>query len=119
MKYLIDTHVCLWSVAEMHKLTQRVVEILEDADNEILYSQISLLEIAIKFQVGKLSHFDISLENFNDTLQQKEFTLLALMENHLFAYFDSTHFSNEHRDPFDRCLLAIAEVEQGLSLQKM
>lgn len=54
MRYLIDTHVCLWAVAEKHKLSARVKEILENPENEILYSQVNLLEIAIKFQVGRL-----------------------------------------------------------------
>lgn len=47
MRYLIDTHVCLWAVAEKHKLSARVKEILENPENEILYSQVNLLEIAI------------------------------------------------------------------------
>lgn len=47
MRFLIDTHVCLWEVAEKHKLSARVKEILENPENEILYSQVNLLEIAI------------------------------------------------------------------------
>lgn len=35
MRYLIDTHVCLWAVAEKHKLSVRVKEILENPENEI------------------------------------------------------------------------------------
>jgi PIN domain nuclease of toxin-antitoxin system len=38
MRYLIDTHVCLWAVAEKHKLSAHVKEILENPENEILYS---------------------------------------------------------------------------------
>ena len=53
MRYLIDTHICLWAVAEKHKLSALVKEILENPENEILFSQVSLLEIAIKFQGGK------------------------------------------------------------------
>lgn len=112
MRYLIDTHVCLWSVAEIHKLSGRVKEILENPENEILYSQVSLLEIAIKFQVGKLPDFKVSLDKFNDFLQQKDFTTLPLSDNHLFAYFSCDFFNDNHRDPFDRCLVAIAYFEQ-------
>ena len=112
MRYLIDTHVCLWAVAEKHKLSARVKEILENPENEILYSQVSLLEIAIKFQVGKLPDFKVSLDKFNDFLQQKGFTMLPLEDKHLFAYFNCSFFTDQHRDPFDRCLVAIADCEQ-------
>lgn len=118
MKYLIDTHVCLWSVAETQKLSPRVKDILEDANNEILYSQISLLEIAIKFQTGKLPHFDVSLTAFNNILQHKGFALLSLTNEHLFAYFNNTYFSDEHRDPFDRGLIAIADAESVAFIKK-
>jgi PIN domain nuclease of toxin-antitoxin system len=60
-KFLIDTHVCLWAVAETDKLSIHVKEILQNPENVILFSQISLLEIAIKFQTGKLPHFNVTL----------------------------------------------------------
>jgi PIN domain nuclease of toxin-antitoxin system len=112
MRYLIDTHVCLWAFAEKQKLSTRVKEILENFENEILYSQLSLLEIAIKFRVGKLPGFKLSLEQFNDFLQEKGFTHLPLEDKHLFAYFNCNFFSEEHRDPFDWCLVAIADTLQ-------
>ena len=112
MRYLIDTHVCLWAVAEKHKLSAGVKEILENPENEILYSQVSLLEIAIKFQVGKLPDFKVTLEVFNNFLQQKGFTIMPLSDKHLFAYFNCSFFTDQHRDPFDRCLVAIADSEQ-------
>lgn len=105
MKYLIDTHVCLWAVAEKQKLSAHVEAILENPEIEILYSQVSLLEIAIKFQAGKLPDFEVTLEILNDTLQQKGFTILPLTNKHLSAYFNCNFFSEEHRDPFDRCLI--------------
>lgn len=112
MKYLIDTHICLWAVAETKKLSPRVKNILEDPQIEILYGQVSLLEIAIKFQVGKLPDFKVTLEIFDDFLKQKSFTLLPLTDSHLFAYFNCSFFKDQHRDPFDRCLVAIADYEQ-------
>lgn len=112
MRYFIDTHVCLWAVAEKHKLSARVKEVLENPENEILYSQVSLLEIAIKFQVGKLPDFKVPLETFNNFLQQKGFVVLPLSDQHFFAYFSCSFFTEQHRDPFDRCLVAIADCEQ-------
>ena len=112
MRYLIDTHVCLWAVADKHKLSAHVKEILENPENEILYSQVSLLEIAIKSQVGKLPDFKITLEEFNNFLLQKSFANLPLSDKHLFAYFNCSFFTDQHRDPFDRCLVAISDSKQ-------
>ena len=112
MKYLIDTHVCMWAVAESHKLSLKAKEILEYPENEILYSQVSLFEIAIKFKTGKLPDFNITLEEFNATLQQKGFTFQPLINEHLFSYFNAGFFSDLHKDPFDRCLAAIAYFEE-------
>lgn len=112
MKYLIDTHVCLWAVAEKQKLSNHVTNIPEDPIIEIFYSQVSLMEIAIKFKVGKLPDFEVSLNTFNDTLQQKGFKMMPVTISQLSAYFNCNFFSDHHRDPFDRCLLAIAYCEQ-------
>ena len=112
MKYLIDTHVCLWAVAESYKLSPAVKDVLENPGNEILYSQISLFEIAIKFKTGKLPDFKITLEEFNTVLQKKGFTLQPLTNEHLFSYFTANYFSDLHKDPFDRCLAAIASSEK-------
>ena len=118
MKYLIDTHVCLWAVAENNKLSSTVIEILENPENEIIYSQISLFEIAIKYKTGRLSDFKITLEEFNIVLQQKGFTFQHLTNEHLFSYFTANFFSDLHKDPFDRCLAAIVDYEKILFITK-
>jgi PIN domain nuclease of toxin-antitoxin system len=112
MKYLIDTHVCLWAAAESHKLSSTVKDILESPEHVIFYSQVSLFEIAIKFKTGKLPDFKITLEEFNTVLQQKSFTFQLLTNEHLFTYFNADFFSEVHKDPFDRCLAAIAYLEK-------
>ena len=111
MRFLIDTHVCLWAVAEKHKLSGRSREALEDLKNEIYFSQVSLLEIAIKFQTGKLANFNVSLPVFNDALLKMGFILLPIKNDHLYTYFSTNLFSENHRDPFDRYLLATAAYE--------
>jgi PIN domain nuclease of toxin-antitoxin system len=53
MKYLLDTHVCLWAVSDKRKLSSVARKILEDIEADILVNQISLWEIAIKYRLGK------------------------------------------------------------------
>jgi PIN domain nuclease of toxin-antitoxin system len=59
-----------------------------------------------------LSGFAISLEQFSNFLTEKGFSNLALSDKHLFAYFNCNFFTDQHRDPFDRCLVAISYSEQ-------
>lgn len=91
---------------------------MEDTGNEILCSQISLFEIAIKRQAGKFDEFTISLDEFYNTLVNKGFSFLPLHNAHLSAYFNAGIFKDAHRDPFDRCLLAIAMIENAAIITK-
>ncbi len=53
MKYLLDTHVLLWAVTDDVKLSQKARRIIEDLDNELLFSAASIWEIAIKSTLGR------------------------------------------------------------------
>ncbi len=55
MKYLIDTHVLLWSLFDTSKLSKKVYGILLDIENEIYVSNITFWEISLKYGIGKLS----------------------------------------------------------------
>ena len=63
MKYLIDTHIFIWSVLNSSKLPSNIKNIIEDYSNEIIVSAITFWEISIKTQLGKFDfgNFDISL----------------------------------------------------------
>ena len=54
MKVLIDTHYLLWMFMDTSKISKKVKEVLTSVDNEIYYSQVSLLEISIKYSIGNL-----------------------------------------------------------------
>lgn len=75
MIYLVDTHILLWYLKGEKKLAENIKETIENSDNRILVSKVSLWEIAIKVNIGKLelhSDFD-TLENL---LVKNEFELL-------------------------------------------
>ena len=103
MRYLIDTQIIIWAVSYPEKLSINVKTILES--NIILVSPISLLEIAIKQKIGKLPEFDLPIETLSYRLELDGFNLLALQTRHISAY-DSIPLFADHRDPFDRILLA-------------
>ena len=53
-RFLLDTHVVLWALAEPAKLARPARTVIEDARNEVLVSVVSAWEIAIKRALGKL-----------------------------------------------------------------
>ena len=110
MIYLIDTQILIWYQLNSEKLNSEICALLKDADNTIYVSAISLFEIAIKQKIGRLPGLDMSIANLSDLIIQDGFTLLELKTAHIAAYADIPLMS-EHRDPFDRLLLATAFCE--------
>lgn len=113
MKYLVDTHICLWAISNRGKLSSAAEKVLEDTEADILVSQISLWEIAIKYRLGKFPEFDSTLNEFTEAIVKSGFSILSLKNEHLLAYFDYPHFTDNHKDPFDRLLLVTADVEKA------
>jgi PIN domain nuclease of toxin-antitoxin system len=111
MRYLIDTHVCLWIIGDKNKLSAKVKAILEKEGNRFYLSQISLLEIAIKLQTGKLVEVSIPLSKFIDKIYATGFEIMPFKDEHIVAY-STFDFPAEHRDPFDRYLAATAYFEE-------
>ena len=118
MKYLLDTHVCLWAVSDKSRLSSSASKVIKDTNVEILVSQISLWEIAIKYRLGKFPEFNASLKEFIKTITDTGFTLLTLKNEHLISYFNYPHFVEDHKDPFDRLLLVTADVEKAAFITK-
>lgn len=53
MKYLLDTHILLWSVEDNPKLSKSARAIIENSDNTLLFSVVSIWEVAIKIGTNK------------------------------------------------------------------
>ena len=110
MQYLLDTQVLIWSLEDNPMLKPSLKSIIENPDNTILVSQFSLMEISIKLKLGKLPDFIVSIEYITNQLLSDGFTILPVLNNHIFSY-QSIPFFEDHRDPFDRFLLATALSE--------
>lgn len=110
-KYLLDTHCLLWFQENNKDIPEKVMDVLKNTENEIYFSQISLFEIAIKQKVGKLPDFKVSLSDIHEQAVSDLFTFLPLLNQHLFQYQNVPLLEN-HRDPFDRLLIATAIEEK-------
>ena len=112
MNFLIDTHVFLWMAAEPEKLSVKAEEYIMNADNALYLSIVSLWEMQIKTQLGKLA-LDVSLDELWHKQQtQSDILLLLTKEEHV---WELGNLPQLHSDPFDRLLNAQSRYE-GMAL---
>lgn len=111
MRLLLDTHALLWYALNDPKLSANAISLIRDPQNEILMSPASYWEIAIKLSIGKLQ-LHRPYEDFIDVcINQYGFAILSIEPAHT-ARLITLPFPPNHKDPFDRLLVAQANVEQ-------
>lgn len=108
MRFLLDTHTLLWSFNGSSSLSQKARLLIEDGRNEILVSAASAWEIATKVRLGKLPAGEELVSDFAAYLANLSFTTLPISLDHAVR---AGHLPGEHRDPFDRMLIAQAQAE--------
>ncbi len=72
-----------------------------------MVSQITLFEIAIKQKIGKLFDLDLPIKSLVEIILKDNFNILPIENKHIDAYADIPLLEN-HKDPFDRLILATA-----------
>lgn len=102
---LLDTHVFLWSQFEPEKLPEPISSLFQADDVRWVFSQISLWEIQIKFDLGKLPLPDSPEILIAPTVERAGFAVQPLQDAAIFLLGKLPSF---HRDPFDRLLIATA-----------
>ncbi|WP_235622427.1 type II toxin-antitoxin system VapC family toxin [Nostoc sp. PCC 7524] len=108
MSYLIDTHILLWWLFNDPKLDTDCQDIIRNPDNRIFVSSASAWEIATKYRIGKLSEAKQLVEQYSQILHQARFVELAITSAHAIR---AGSLPIAHRDPFDRMIMAQAELE--------
>lgn len=107
MKLLLDTHAALWFAQVDTRLTEHVRARIRDPDNVVLVSAVVVLEIAIKRSLGKLG---APVETIERLLDGGARSLPVSLEHAARV----EHLPLHHRDPFDRLLLAQAQLESAV-----
>lgn len=111
MKLLLDTHLLLWAAAQPDRLSPAARKLLEDPGNELLFSAASLWEVAIKSGLGR-EDFQVEPRVLRRGLLDNGYGELAIASEHAVAVDTLPPI---HKDPFDRILVAQAQVE-GITL---
>lgn len=108
-RYLADTHIAIWLLDAPEKLNEAQRRVLA-SDTQVFLSMASMWEMAIKASLGKLAPPLLMAETF----RENGFDILEIQQPHV-ELLKAMPFIDDHRDPFDRMLIAQSMVE-GLTL---
>jgi len=107
VKCLLDSHVLLWWLQNDPALSSKALRAISSADNEIFISAATAWELAIKNHSGKLEIPKL-LDGLESKLTEEGFLTLTISMRHA---LHAGALPSHHRDPFDRMLIAQAQVE--------
>ena len=108
MRVLVDTHTFIWALLNDHRLSTKAKQILRSNEDELVFSLVSLWEIAIKMKIGKLNSVGSSVAYVRDEMKEYGMELLPLRYEHILQL---EMLPLHHSDPFDRLLVAQAITE--------
>lgn len=106
---MLDTHSLLWATYSPDMLPSGVKNLLQRRDAPIYASAISAFEIAQKHRVGKLDFARPHALEFSDEIAKDNLESLPLTAVHARL---AGALPIPHRDPFDRMLIAQAQIEE-------
>jgi PIN domain nuclease of toxin-antitoxin system len=110
-KYLLDTHVVLWWLEDPTKLSAASHSAITSPDNQILVSVATIWELVIKSTLNKLQ----MPTNLLERCKIQRFDLLPIDSSHVLAV---SNFPLLHNDPFDRLLMAQAQIENAILITR-
>lgn len=109
---MLDTHTLIWWLTENPSLPASARRLIAHKNNTALVSAASAWEIATKVRLGRLAVAADLASDFVDYLAQERFESLAVSVAHGIR---AGSLPGPHKDPFDRMLVAQAQLE-GLAI---
>ena len=109
-KYLLDTHIILWSIFADNRVNSTIESIMFNPENDIYYSIVSMWEVQIKYALKKIP---ISGIEFMHYCEQSGYHKLPIDDLHVveLAGLQRDESAPPHNDPFDRIMLSQAKAE--------
>ena len=112
MRLLLDTHALLWVLTDKARITPKIRQLLTDHRNETWASAASIFEIAAKYATGRRGGPTVDAERLLSLAREASYPVMPISPEHAAA---TGSIARYHPDPFDRLILAQAQVE-GLQL---
>jgi PIN domain nuclease of toxin-antitoxin system len=110
MRVLLDTHVWLWWFLAPDRRSPRALKLMQDPDITLLFSAASSWELSIKYALKKLTLPEPPARYIPSTLERGAVTPMPVEHAHAIHVSELPHY---HRDPFDRLLIAQAQLEEA------
>jgi PIN domain nuclease of toxin-antitoxin system len=108
MKVLLDTHAFLWWITDDPQLSPKARKVISDGHNTLYWSAASSWEISIKYALGRLPLPETPEEFLPVELGKNRIESLSVIDAHAFL---AGRLPRHHSDPFDRMLVAQAQIE--------
>ena len=109
MKFLLDTHTFLWWITDDPQMSAKALDLIGDSQNNLYWSTASSWEVAIKYALGRLPLPDAPANFIAAELGKNRIESLPIVDAHAFR---AGELPRHHRDPFDRMLVAQAQIEK-------
>jgi PIN domain nuclease of toxin-antitoxin system len=107
MKLLLDTHIWIWMVLEPTRLSRRVARALDDVENQLWLSPISVWELLMLTRKGRVQLDDDAVSWTRRTMQQLQLHEAPLTTE---VALETSALGLAHSDPSDRLIAASARV---------
>jgi len=102
MKYIVDTHILIWTLLDPEKLSKNTLETFNRAD-EIQVSNINFWEISLKYRLGKLDLDELTPEDIFTAAKDSNFKIINVDSETTSTLYKLP--LRDHKDPFDRLLV--------------
>ena len=109
MRLLLDTHALLWWYSDDPALPLSSRKLIAQSGSSIFVSAASAWEVATKFRLGRLESASELVQDFGGYLDRENFLSLPVSYEHGIR---AGMLPGPHQDPFDRMLIAQAEIEK-------
>jgi PIN domain nuclease of toxin-antitoxin system len=108
VRVLVDTHTFLWDLLDDNRSSRLARQMLKSSEHQLIFSLVSLWEIAVKMKIGKLNSLGSSVAYIRDEMSAYGMELLPIRYEHVLQL---EMLPPHHGDPFDRLLIAQAITE--------
>ena len=106
MRYLVDTHIFVWWLTDDRKLKTSTRKIIGNKENQITASVVSGIEVGVKARTRRLKLKTTVKKMF----EISGFKALDVNLSHVLE-LEKLPLHKDHKDPFDRLLIAQAKAE--------
>ncbi|MCP4578521.1 MAG: type II toxin-antitoxin system VapC family toxin [Deltaproteobacteria bacterium] len=103
MRYLLDTHIFLWSLFEPEKIHSGSADVIKSQENSVFVSVITFWEISLKYALGKLELKGVEPHELPGYAAQINFEILDFKPEDAASFYQLPRLS--HKDPFDRIII--------------